>query len=201
LQEYNGKNPYNNQVIVDFKNRKVRFNPVKGSMSSLDNYLHGGRLLQKIVFRFILFFFIISILLDIAIDDYSRTNTLSYILICYVIYFMTPYIYIIPFLMSKKFKNNTGVINAKLSVLYDQLNMKPSQIKEGFINKKLITSKSYDITDFQNIFLEYKLTGDFKKYIKTINIVNDYSDNPYIWTIIFEWTKKPTKGNIWVKYL
>lgn len=198
LQEYNGKNNYNNKIEVDFIEKKVHFTPIKGESSNYTNYLATEFTISTIL----LFFFL-------------GTGFIAYILSSIqMICDGTPFLFavigaiqfiVLPFLIAPLFKipylnKNYPIINAFLIMKLRSITSGRSCF-EGYLNLELIENKRFVIDKFDNIMLHYKLEGDCAKYIKKIRILNTIINNPYQWKLIIEWTKTPKNGKMWIKYL
>lgn len=85
----------------------------------------------------------------------------------------------------------------------------------NYIEIRKLNNKRFEIPLFENIFLDYEMIGDFKKYIKKINII-EYNFNykskkfffktvkikqDHYWKCIFDFNKIPKKGYLKIKFL
>lgn len=203
-QKYNGKNSYNNKVVVNYLDKTVKFKPVKGRMSSSSNYMAACYTAQIILGKILLIIFIFGLLGTIFLNGFelpANPRPLGQIALVYIgIYGVSPYVLALLFLI-KRMRASIGRINAHLTVIQSVFVFKYNPIITGTVNPELFKGKRYIIPEFKNILLEYKLTGEYAKYIKNVKVVNKYVENPYLWEAHFDWTRRPRNGQFWIKYL
>lgn len=86
----------------------------------------------------------------------------------------------------------------------------------GVIRKRKLTSRKFEIPIFDNTFLDYKLSGEFKKYIHFVKIEEHEFEYEWkrngkkgkkvemqtdYWKATFEFDKIPKKGLMEIKFL
>lgn len=193
-QKYNGRNPYNNRVIVDFDNRFVKFKPV-GKTSIINQYIEW---LYCVFILFIMywvpFFFVLVIL-----KESKLIPTIAGKLFTFLMLFLFPVI-ISLFYANKTWRHDKfPEANYHINHFFKRLFGKKD--KTLTINKENLRDQQFVIPYFKNIMLEYKATGDFAKNLKRIEVKNIFKEDPYKWFVIFMFNGKCKKGNVKVKYL
>ena len=201
-QKYNGNNNFNNSIEVDYETKKVKFKPIKGSMSSFGNYSLTAGLIRKMVGFVILVVcsaqFATIIFAGIEID---RARTSKYVVIMIATWYLSYYVVLLMFALIKPLRTNYPKINAKVIHFYNIVIRGENVITKGKVNLDTIEHNRLVIDDFHNIFLEYKMTGEVAEHIKRIFIQNKFTDNPNRWRLIFEWKKRPKKGYLELEYM
>lgn len=201
-RKYNGKNNFNNAIDIDYQTKKVKFKPIKGEMTAFSNYSTTASAVRNITGYLCAiyggFTFLFTMLIGVEIDRY-RTAKMLLILIglWYFSYFAT----LLLFACNGTLRDNYPKINAKVIHLYNVIIRGENKITKGKVNLDTIENNRLVIEKFDNIYLEYKMTGEVAEYIKRIYIQNKFTDNPFQWRLIFEWKKKPTQGQLHLEYM
>jgi len=172
MKKYQLDNPSNARIFIDFSNTK---NPVKFEYphkKTIFNFLFMHVLTYYFIF-FIPFFIINLALIIIFYENIYNTNIilihgnleLFLIYLPTIILFFTIIPVIITLVFSKRLIMNFPKINTSENMF----------LGRGYnsILVKDLKSKKYTLPIFDNVFLEYILKEDYKKYIKKI-IVKEY---------------------------
>lgn len=195
-QKFNGNNPFNNKVVVDFEKRTVVFKPM--TQGSIITY--WGMLFIKI-YCFFLFLTIFIPLIAVCMPEDYFLRTI--ILLLYMYYFLLSLI--ISFLFSLKYfdkKWQSEVyprFNANLSIKLRKL-LFQKELKWKRFNDNAVVNKKIFVPNFGNVMLKYRVHGDFSNQIKRITIDYLFEDDPLKWFIVFEFKKKPVSGWLEIKY-
>lgn len=110
----------------------------------------------------------------------------------------------------------------KTAMIIPKLNYKLDQIM-SLGTHRIITAKSSDIKNnvfviprFSNVYLDYKTTGDFSKYLIKVEVLEwpyNYKilypngkaskkiKNQYVWRAMFKFKQQPKTGKLYVKYV
>lgn len=196
MQKYNGNNPYDNRVVVDFENQKVLFEPV-GAKGVIRQYytFFNGLLLSSMIFSVYAYFIIYGILSFFGYNPVSGVYfQLLFIMIVFAISFSVIY-------FNKNFRHNHfPVFNYWLTGITRVMFLSPFRRKKVLTPESLFDNKAF-IPDFDNVCLKYDATGDFAKYMKKISIQNLYKDNSNDWFCVFEFTKKIRTGTLELRYI
>lgn len=202
LQKYNGENHYNNKVVVNYRDRTIKFVPV--AKRSIIIYYITFLISLQITFTIMWIYGIcaplalLSYIYDPAI--YLIVPLLPIIKGIYIAIFFYSLIF-----FNKKWKENYfPKANAGLKEIRAYSMWYIPFIYKKEKNKKIRINNLYKnfiiIPSFDNIELKYKLYGDFKKNIKNIVINNHFHENDTSWYCIFEFKRRPKKGYMEVEY-
>lgn len=187
LPIYNGENHHNNKVILDFFNKTVRFEPVyTGSLLKIW-YAFFYLLFFKTIFHMGWIFIIWMLIFRPEKYIYQPVG-----LVIVELMLMIPFLFSLIVFNEKWRHNYYPKINAYL------LN---NRKKKQRVNPDSIINNIFAIHHFDNVLLEYELSGDYSEYIKDIRIDNKFEGNPDNWYAIFEFIKKPIKGDMYLKYI
>jgi len=208
-QLFNGKNHYNNNISINLKKNTVDFKPIK--MKSYMPYLHflslhlyvPVKVIPYTVFLFVLFY------LEFALYHEIQTFYGAYIFIQFTLWLL----FFIPvgFVMSLIYfykpwrdkyypKYNAVMANILSFGLYT---------KRCKITPDQLYCNSFIIPRFNNISLEYEMTGDFQKYITNIDIIalkkldkkGFLVDDAYKFKAVFLFNNLVETGLLKVKYI
>ena len=189
--KFEGDNPFNNRVYVDFKRKHVSFEPVKGSHTIIKLYL---MFFCNCLMLMVALLFIPMIIIDLIIVN-GGVVLMSFGLL---IGFFLSLVYFNEKWRKEKYpKTNHKVITIITKVF--TFGMYKDK-KKLVTNKSLFLGKYFLIPKFKNIMLEYKLKGDFAKQIKDIRIDNLFKDDPFEWYCVIEFYKKPLNGSMELAY-
>ena len=207
MKKYLGYNCHNNNVVVDYTNKSVKFEPVSKHSTFYYFYLNSLSQISKVwlgLFFFMSFPIIILrwglhypqvYLFQVVYSEFAIMTAILYLLI--------PLIYLPMFV--KSWRNvYFGRFNAticKITNLFWILDF------GGFIPKKITPDKlmgnALFIPRFSNVYLEYDCTGDFKN-IEKVQVHNHYKKNgkPYDsrFYAIFTFTNPVKTGYMNLKY-
>jgi len=187
---FEGNNPYNNRVYVNFKKKTVNFELVMGGMTLIKVY-------TMFFFLLLLIFSFLSIPLFIFVEI---DNSLRVILIIPLIFAV---ITSLIFWNKKWRKEKYPIANSKLVNIFRRMisfNMiKPKKLK--IEPHSLFLGKYLYIPKFSNVCLIYGLVGDFAEQIKSIKIDNLYKDEAFGWYCVFEFNNKPENGYLEIEYI
>jgi len=212
LQEYSGNNFYNNNIEIDFNRRQVNFLPIKDG-GFIKHYLRF--LLRLSVFYSIPIIWVAVIYNIIGIILYTNSaviisSTPGYMfaisdMLNYSIYTALGLAFIFSLAFFHKGWRNTkypefnyNIYRLMKKIMW--LGFKSDITKEE-VNPEAIVNNKFIIYDFDNVKMDYKLTGDFKKYIDKIKIINKYKKNPDEWMCVFFFKKHPKKGKMILEYM
>ena len=196
-----GKYPADAKVYIDYKLKKIGIKyPVRQSefqhlMKMLTWFIKGY---LSIFAPAIIIFYIIAAILKIPHIYTGFTLGL--------IWFMTYPLVIILYYSNKKY------FGEKLPLWSSQLNA--ALMKKYEFTFKKTEKRKITIPLFQNNMLQYTAKKDFAKYLKSLKIepIKAYSYKwgwqrkkrklqTSLWFAVFEFTKTPKKGSIWVRYI
>ena len=197
LQEYNGNNHFNNKVIVDFVKKRVIFEPVK-----VGNLIyHWMYFLVNII---VFFTGPILIIMSLPLFFFQEFNIYPQIYITYLstVYvltfgissFLISLIYFNKIWRTNKFPDFMGTLVSKTMLIVDTT----KHVK--VVNSNMLQGKKFIIPYFKNVMLEYEATDDYGEYLKNITIDNYFKEDAGKWFCIFEFTKKPIKGELKIQY-
>lgn len=199
-QKYNGNNNFNNAITIDFEEKSVRFEPIKAKMKWWSMYATWGYMLAVITFMLLLIMSFIAIWYLNLLGQLNRFDLPIFFVVSYfysqLVRWLSPLIFSINY-----FKNNFPMINAYTLIIFEMLTSYKNPVHKGKVNPKVIENNKFIISDFRNVYMDYKFTEDFAKYIKKIDVVNLYTDNPYKWRAEFHFSKQPKKGEFYIKYV
>lgn len=186
-QKYNGENPYNNRVLIDYEKKLVVFDPmtqggiIRYYMEFLLNLIVKGMLIWGILMYII---WGITAILKIEMTE-------KYVIIPMII-LLTISISISLLYWNKKWRHNCyPKFNHAISL---------TKNKEKTFNKDALVDNKAIIPNFSNVMIQYKATKDFGKQLKEIKIINRYNENAYDWLAIFTFKKTPQNGELKIKY-
>jgi len=206
MRKYEVDNPNFSRIFIDFKNKE---NPVS---FEFPNEQKKFKSVHKTVFSmwfspkgFVIFsMFTLSILLI-----YVSTNLDVDILLMFfeIIFFMlaTPYFITILFTYNKTLRSSLP----KMFKLFHN-----NQLKRVMVKK--MNSKVHELPIFENVFLEYRATKEFGKYLEKIEIVeHDFyymskklfskdfkkENNDAYWKVRFIFSKIPKKGELELEFI
>ena len=189
--KFEGDNPFNNRVYVDFKRKHVSFEPVKGSHTIRKLYL---MFMFNCMFLMCIVLFIPAILLEIVqegIGGILLSCGVGSGIILSLLYFNEKW-------RKEKYpKANHKIIKFILKAITCGVY---KDKKKVILPKSLFLGKYFLIPKFRNVMLEYKLKGDFAKQIKDIRIDNLFKDDPCEWYCVIEFNKKPLNGSMELVY-
>lgn len=195
VQKFNGNNPHNNQVVVDYDKRTVRFKPVKGKLNPYFEFLLG--LILKPLIRVLGFVLILIVILtlmpldqNVVVELWIQMTGLS-TLICIVVSVLASLKY-----FDKKWrKEKYPEFN------YKMMNSIFTKATKSIVTHNNVEDKMMIIPSFGNVMLSYKCYGDFNKYLKRIVIKNHFKKKAYNWYCIFKFSQHPKKGFMEISYL
>lgn len=209
LQKFNGKNLYNNRVYVDFRKKKVEFEPVIVNKQT-QRSLRREFILQHLAVAYIFFLFSYAIYLGIAgtiayfiqgafeVEPYT-VKTLAIMNVCAT---LLAFGNMLDNSM-KRIKDQFPHRNAQIAEFAHRIQTLglTSKYKRLKVNKEAIINNMFIIPKFSNVVLEYKATGDFAKQIKNIKILNHYKNDAYKFLAVIQFKKKPQNGNLYLDYI
>ena len=203
--EYQKLNPSNANIFIDYKNKKnpVSFDyPQKSSAFKMVLYA-----MFNFSFYYIYPLLLLFLFLNIPLFIFFKKDTSILALLFFFSYFFLLIIsFPISYFLSKneRFLKFMPEFNKHIRTFFFNYN---------FIRKTKLTSKEFEIPLFNNVFLDYKLRGDFKKYITNVEIIAlDYQyrskifffkikdKNVDYFKARFVFSKVPKKGFMEVKY-
>jgi len=172
---YQQSNPSDCRIFIDFKNKKkpVTFQyPSKESSFSIVFHMIVGIFVQLLILFVILNFPIImawSFLEPIEARMETYDNSLYLISIMLMIFSEIGYILVaLPILATLIFISKDNWMKQM-----PRIQMKMSMLYGGSISTirvKKLNSKIYELPIFDNVFLEYKTTKDFARYLEKIEV-------------------------------
>jgi hypothetical protein len=162
--KYSGDNVQNNNVFVDFENKKVVFEPVS-QMTNTKIYLMNT---ASIFSAFLpLFLFVSWLLIYIQHSVFDKVIVLS---ATFIIIFTVPFIINLQmFDPSWRNKYYSRFMAGMISVCH-LFNLDFRHLFGVKVKPNRLLGNVYIIPKFKNVALKYKLTGDFANNIKSINI-------------------------------
>lgn len=186
-QKYSGEEGQNCAVDVDFLTETVDFRKV-GHISNLA-LAHQEGMTSSVYF---LFFSLIPIIMI----QWLATH-IAEIWFYQLIIALLTIVYLSTFVkaLSKTWQKNV------LTKKYTWFPHNAKRKKWVKVNPKAIINKQLVLNDsFTNVVLEYKINGDYKKYLNHISIQETFIDTPYqeTWFAIFKFSKKPIDGEMWL---
>lgn len=201
-QKYSGKDLHNNIVIVDFDKKTVDFTPVTGKNDNENSPIIAlGSSVRDIVFRFTIYIVLIKLMRSYMFALDLRVEVLITFFMGVIIAMLLKLVVITPLIIWKdKLMDIIPKIQTIVVSLNNLLKFKPP-ITEYKINPRLVEGKVIQIDDFHNVFLRYKVTGDFSYYLKKIEILPLYLDDPFNWVARFIFKKQPREGEFEVGYI
>jgi len=213
LQKFNGNNILNNEIIIDYKTKKVKFTPVKEEFNIERNYIAhvmAGVLIPSLFFSFIIWHIYYNTSLTI-LGNYAFISTKS--LINYFSASITPLIIplliILPLLIQIRYqlknKRWRHEIFPKINVSIQLWIFKLFSLGLASTNKR-IYKNSLGATiikkEFRNVFLDYKASEDYVNFLEKIKISsNQHSGKSRDWFLEFIFIKEPQKGRLIIKYI
>lgn len=184
---FEGNNPYNNRVYVDFKKKTVNFEPVMGEMTLIKAYF-------MFFFLLLMVFGIISSPLIILVGLELCSEYVVFI--PYIAAFFTSLIF-----WNKKWrKEKYPMANANLIKLFGKFFFKKDK-KKKIEAHSLFLGKYFLIPEFSNVYLKYGLVGDFAEEIKSIKVDNLFKDCEFGWYCVFEFNNRPENGYLEIEYI
>jgi len=202
VQKYNGNNPHNNQVVVDYEKREVKFKPVRGELHPYLVLLFG--MIIKFTMKLLVLIFLLTLILygieGLGFISFPNEGMDQVTLLSFLLGSLSM------FLVSLKYFDKEWLKNEFPKFNYHRLKdssipFLKSNVERLEINKKNICDKQVIIPSFDNIMLSYKCFGDFNKFLKKIVIRNHFDKKAHTWYCIFQFSKEPVKGKMVVKYL
>jgi len=198
MTSFNGKNPYNNRVHIDYRRKYVHFKPIKGSWSEATPYRMFFMTINSflIITSFPIMLIILSLLyfvMDSPIYE-LQSVTLIWYGFCSLFAWCLSLIYFnkkwrenkfpkFNYYVLTKIRNSTGKKGSKYKLV------KPCNV----LGNKIF------IPHFNNVMFKYKSVGDFTK-IKSIDIMNSFDDDPDNWYCQITLNKKPVNGYMEIYY-
>jgi len=189
--KFEGDNPFNNRVYVDFKRKHVSFEPVKGSHTIITLYV---MFLYNCIMLMIGLLIIPMIILDLIITNLGTMLATFGI----IVGFLLSLIYFNKTWRKEKYPKTNHKMITLITKIFSFGIYKEK--KKLVLSKSLFQGKYFLIPKFKNIMLEYKLKGDFAKQIKDIRIDNLFKDDPFEWYCVIEFYKKPLNGSMELAY-
>lgn len=197
---YSGNNTDNNRVWIDFEKKEIKYEPVPVKSKLLSDMLFPLQVyLLTFIFQFPLFVvFSILAVLDI------------YILALYILWIqvftgiLVSTVYAFRFNFIKKWRYNMfPIFNAEVNSSTIQPFFMISELKYQKVRKEAMIENMFIVPEFSNVVLDYILTGDYKKYIKSISIQNLYHKKDNKWNVVFMFNrkKKIKKGDFLIRYI
>ena len=193
-QKFNGENYFNNKVIVDFVKKEVTFEPIKRPIFSIFISFFLSNLMFINLWAYILYL-IASALFALKLVS-EEIFIYSFSLVFLIVFILT-----MPFL-NKKWRETKYATYNMFCEKYDLLNLIIRRGKTREVEPRKIINNTFFIEYFKNIFLEYKLIGDYARYIKKIVIDTNKKDSErWGWYAYFVFKKKPKDGKFYVAYI
>lgn len=184
-------NPSNSRIFIDVKRRKVNFEyPSKHSAFSVCFTTMMGFWLFFVKWNgfFMLGMIGVAILSVIFNINFSfPDHSALFVVLLFAGYFFDIILLSIIFSKSKKLLLATPVLNRMTSLLNDRTYLSTVVTK--------LETRTYEINDFSNIFLEYWATGEFKKYLLEIEVREE--DFSYCKMSVFGKVKKEINEGQW----
>ncbi len=182
LQTYNGNNPYNNNVIVDYIKKSVVFEPLKDSGILKQYYLFFNQLFMKGL--------MISLIAGMPL--FLLNDTWKSFLVIFGLITLFSFVFSLNFFREEWRKN-------WLPKVYHGINFYHTKYKK--INPLALIDNKFIIPCFDNVMLQYKAYGDFATHLKKIEIRNLYEDDKFNFFCIFSFKKKVNEGYLKIKYV
>jgi len=188
LQKYNGKNNFNNKVVVDYINKTVDFEIVKGNMNKFTSYY---TLWYNYFIIYLIWCFVIYI---IGIVLFKLPVSVSYFVINAGLVFLgiPTFLCAMLFLLTCINKEWFPKINYILVAYLKHLTYKPIYVVNEKINLDLLEKNYYETPVFENVFLEYITEGEVSELLSKVEILPCFVDNPYKWVARVHFKRKPT---------
>jgi len=198
LQKFNGKNSGNNEVIVDFKERKVDFREIKGiGFNRVDNRISG--LIHSSYIRIAIIFFFANTAVHLVVGRDVSANIWALIFLYFGFKFISP---IIDFMFKKLDKDNELLPKANAFLIGMNRLLKGKKPFESLrIFPQDLIDNEFIIPKFDNVMFNYKLNGDFAEFIDRIEIKAIMPSNPYEFSARIIFNKKIKKGSMIIKYI
>jgi len=205
---FNGNNFCDNEVIVDFENKKVDFTPVD-EVTPFDVWF--GSLFSTIV---VLGHILIWGLFFLTITIGGIYKIFGYNFLIVITYFTSFMIGSGIFVVFVSWVFCTKVYRLKI---FPKYNAMTSEIMTWLIlnpslwktYREVSDNNTIIFDDFKNIYMKYEVTEDFAKYISRIEITAPFKEiplegkkrkKPRYWMCKFIFKQKPLKGYLKVKY-
>ena len=217
MERYQKLNPSYACLFIDHKRKKVSFNyPQKNS--TFEMLLIG---FFQIWLRIFILFFVVNLLLVaiwtvvVVSDREDPTSATTHDYTIPIVMIMAALIFLFigpPLILTLVF-----MYNEKLLKIYPEIYTKFSKLMDGWHYVKVTKLKStvYEIPLFENTFLDYKIVGDFRKYLKDVQVKNyqfkhkmryfwskkvDTEKCIDYWKATFKFTQIPKKGFLEVNF-
>jgi hypothetical protein len=177
MPTYNGDNPHNNNIVIDFIKKTVKFEPVKEH--SLSFYYFMNVLIYTLFFTFNVGISCMMMFIMMIFTHFPFVYAFSATLWLFIIYGVTAPLLTFT-LMGLPFWNKYWRKHyfPKFSALM-AYSIRVLQFNFHFIFRKKIYPKDlkgnvFIIPTFGNVDLDYELHGDFAEHIEKIEVHNHY---------------------------
>lgn len=202
MERYQQEDPNNSRIYIDYnapEGERARFSYVDKEKSFLIAYRLWFLLLYFKPPFIGLFLIMLS---SIPFYYIHHLAGLTYIALSY---FLIPLILALIVTKNRKLKLKMPYLNFLASGHCYQARFNPYDIKDNKI----------EIPMFRNVLLEYEATGEFSKYLSTLEIVEHPFDlyvmkrfrpsfkkrNPYLWKAVFTFKETPKTGDLKVRFV
>lgn len=198
-QRYNGNNFYNNRVHIDYKKQTVFFQPV----------IDGG------IIKYYIGFLIHSVMMVVIliIIPITVAEVITGVITDQPASFQVSADIIKPMLIASAIISLQYFNRNWRNKYYPEYNFHTSKLMKYFIlqfkavkykhinpNVTRLFNNRYIVPYFSNTTLKYKVTGDYKKFLNSITIENYFTDDPYKWFCVFQFSQKPREGDMFLVY-
>ena len=201
-QKYVGKELTDNAVLIDYINKSVSFKPIKSEdYKPFKHFLTLWLIYISVCFLLSIPSFLISQMLFILSKDIFWDFYFRSILVCAVVLFSAIVSLGMTYYYTKEDwrKEEYPRYLARLIIWFRKIiSFGRHKAKWLKINKDAIINKRLVLDRFSNLILKYKMTGDFKKYLKNVRITNKFEENTSDWMIIFKFTKPIKTGDMYI---
>jgi len=203
LQKYSGKNISNNEVTVDFTTKEVKFKPLqngKKKRSKFGEILNSGGVLYTYLLAiqtYIGLFIIPTMILLDYIDGWTHRIQFMYAFTVYLVGTLAlvntyPLLVFIPRFRDRCYPK--AMAHMMMVIRY----FKNKTMTDKYIFSHIDCSNQIEI-DFDNVYLEYKVTGDLSDALQRIEVRSISTYDTGIWKARFIFGRSAVDGDLEIR--
>ena len=195
LQRYNGNNPFNNDVCVDYVRRRVTFDPV--TFTSLT------QLWRTVVSRiFIISFMVCAGLIIVPFVLLAPEIARFAVYVSVFVSGLNAIIYTFLFKKSKLFISDVYPrLNELLIIVYSAMMLSRNPKKRFTVNRDGIIDRRLIIPFFDNVVIEWEVTAGFSRNLYKVVVQHVFEEDAYRFFAVFKFKRKPSTGYMTIKYI
>ena len=195
-KEYVGDNPYNNEVYIDYDRRTVRFKPLRNhGFFGLYFFFLGHIFVAWLAFCLLsagvigLIGILLYIFLGVSLDLF---------LFYYALLIVATLVFGV--LLSLKFFDRGWRERVYPKFNYWLVHLLQH---ENFVvvNRRAVVNRRFLLPVFENIGLDYEVSGDFAKYLRRIEVLSLFKTDRGDWLCCFTFRKTPVSGELRIRYI